>query len=389
MNLKKILIITLFFHIIINATRPVITLAANSYDASLFEIGMITALYALLPLFLSIYCGQLIDKFGDKIPSIFAYVLIIIGLIIPIFMSTITGLVLSQLLLGFANVFIPISMQNLLGHESTEKNRDNFFSLFTLIIALGAVIGPIAGGYLTEYFSFEMVYIFCILCSLLGIIGVLSLKIKNQIHVKEKHSILSSLQLLKNPQIKVALFASALVLYSKDIFIAYFPLLGHHLGLSEVKIGWIIAIQGFAIMFIRFLLPKLLDWFSRKYILFISITVAGVSFICIPLFENIYLLALCTFLMGCGLGCGQPISMTITYNASPIDRTAEVLGLRLTVNRLAQVIAPLAFGSLGGILGIVSVFYLSSIFLITGSWIFRPSFSSLRMPNLKEKHPFK
>ena len=384
MNLKKVLIITLFFHIIINATRPVITLAANSYNASLFEIGVITALYAFFPLFLSIYCGQLIDKFGDKLPSIFAYFLIIVGLIIPIFIPTIIGLIFSQLLLGFANVFIPISMQNLLGHESTEKNRDTYFSLFTLIIALGAVIGPIVGGYLTEYFSFEMVFIFCVFCSLIGIIAVCSLKIKKHSPVKEKNSILSSLQLLKNPQIKVALFASALVLYSKDIFIAYFPLLGHHLGLSEVKIGWIIAIQGFAIMLIRFLLPKLLVSFSRKYILFISIITAGISFACIPLFNNIYLLALFTFLMGCGLGCGQPISMTITYNASPLDRTAEVLGLRLTVNRLAQVVAPLAFGSLGGLLGIVSVFYISSIFLMAGSWVFKPSFSSLRMPKFKE-----
>lgn len=380
MNLKKVLIITLFFHIIINATRPVITLSANSYNASLFEIGAITALYAFFPLFLSIYCGQLIDKFGDKYPSIFAYILIIIGLVIPILLPNVIGLILSQLLLGFANVFIPISMQNLLGHESTEKNRDTYFSLFTLIIALGAVIGPIVGGYLTEYFSFEMVFMFCILCSIAGIFAVCSLNIAKHPTSKEKKSILLSLKLLKNPQIKVALFASALVLYSKDIFIAYFPLLGHHLGLSEVKIGWILAIQGLATMLIRFLLPKLLDWFSRRYILFISIITAGISFAIIPIFNNVYLLALCTFLMGCGLGCGQPISMTITYNASPQDRTAEVLGLRLTVNRLAQVVAPLAFGSLGGVLGIVSVFYISSIFLMVGSWAFKPSFSSLRMP---------
>ena len=384
MNLKKVLIITLFFHIIINATRPVITLSANSYNTSLFEIGAITALYAFFPLFLSIYCGQLIDKFGDKLPSVFAYILIVIGLMSPIFSPNVIGLIFSQLLLGFANVFIPISMQNLLGHESTEKNRDTYFSLFTLIIALGAVIGPIVGGYLTEYFSFKMVFIFCILCSLFGIVAVCSLNIKKHATSKEKKSILLSLKLLKNSQIKVALFASALVLYSKDIFIAYFPLLGHHLGLSEVKIGWILAIQGFATMLIRFLLPKLLDWFSRRYILFISIMTAGISFALIPIFGNVYLLALCTFLMGCGLGCGQPISMTITYNASPQDRTAEVLGLRLTANRLAQVVAPLAFGSLGGVLGIVSVFYISSIFLMVGSWAFKPSFSSLRMPKFKE-----
>lgn len=368
--------ITLFFHIIINATRPVITLSADSYGASLVEIGMVTALYAFFPLFLAIYFGQLIDKLGDKLPSIIAYMSIVIALVFPIVLPNIVGIIASQILMGIANVFIPISMQNILGHESTSENRDTYFSWFTLVVALGAVIGPIVGGYLTQYFSYNMVYVFCIGCAVLGIAVVATLNIDKYSTVKERQPLIASFRLLQNHQLKVALFASALVLYSKDIFIAYFPLFGQHIGMTETEIGWMIAIQGMAIMFIRFLLPRLLDVVSRKQILFLSIFVAGLSFGAMPLFDDIYMLAIWIFLMGCGLGCGQPISMTITYNASPPDRTAEVLGLRLTVNRLAQVTAPLGFGLLGGVFGILSVFYMSSALLVAGAFVFKPSLQS-------------
>lgn len=61
--------------------------------------------------------------------------------------------------------------------------------------------------------------------------------------------------------------------------------------------------------------------------------------------------------------------MTTTYNASPKDRTGEVLGLRLAINRLSQLIAPMMFGLLGTWAGVVSVFYVSGAFLIGGAFL--------------------
>jgi MFS family permease len=75
--------------------------------------------------------------------------------------------------------------------------------------------------------------------------------------------------------------------------------------------------------------------------------------------------------MGLGLGCGQPLSISTTYSASPKDRTGEVLGLRLAVNRFSQLVAPVFFGGLGAFGGLVLVFYVSGVFLMGGAWLFR------------------
>ena len=371
MKLQGILLLIFLFQTIINATRPVITLSADEFGASIVIIGILTSSFALLPMIFSIHAGKVIDKFGDRMPVIFGFIAAIAGMIVPAIFTTIWALFASQLLLGLANICIPIALQNLLGHQSTSKNRDYFFSMFSLCVALGAVIGPLAGGYLSEHVSFQMVYIFCIVIGIISIVFSFQIPKVTQKLTGSPTKLVDSLKLFENSFIRKALFSSALVLYSKDIFVAYFPLLGKQLNLSTSTIGWIIALQGLATMFVRFVLPKLLETYKRDTILFLSILIAGITFLLLPVSQSVFLIALLAIVMGLGLGCGQPISMTTTYNASPPGRTGEVLGLRIATNRFFQLVAPTFFGVIGGSVGMTGIFLFSGVFLVGGSLFFR------------------
>lgn len=371
MKLQGILLLIFLFQTIINATRPVITLSADEFGASIVIIGILTSSFALLPMVFSIHAGKVIDKFGDRMPVIFGFIAAIAGMIVPALFTTIWALFASQLLLGLANICIPIALQNLLGHQSTAKNRDYFFSMFSLCVALGAVIGPLAGGYLSEHVSFQMVYIFCIVIGIISIVFSFQIPKVTQKLTGTPTKLIDSLKLFENSFIRKALFSSALVLYSKDIFVAYFPLLGKQLNLSTSTIGWIIALQGLATMFVRFVLPKLLENYKRDTILFLSILIAGITFLLLPISQSVFLITLLAIVMGLGLGCGQPISMTTTYNASPPGRTGEVLGLRIATNRFFQLVAPTFFGVIGGSVGMTGIFLFSGVFLVGGSLFFR------------------
>lgn len=371
MNLRWILLLIFLFQTIVNATRPVITLSADAFGASFVIIGILTSSFAFLPLIFSIHAGKIIDKFGDRMPVVFGFTASIAGMIVPAIFTTIWALFASQLLLGLANICIPIALQNLLGHQSTARNRDYFFSMFSLCVALGAVIGPLVGGYLSEHISFQMVYIFCIVIGVISIVFSFRIPRAGEKVDRPPTKLVDSFKLFENPLVRKALFSSALVLYSKDIFIAYFPLLGKQMHLSTSAIGWIIALQGLATMFVRFILPKLLETYKRDTVLFMSILVAGIAFLLLPFSHSVYLVAIFAIVMGLGLGCGQPISMTTTYNASPPNRTGEVLGLRIATNRFSQLIAPTFFGMIGGSIGMMGIFLFSGVFLVGGSLFFR------------------
>jgi MFS family permease len=104
MNLKGVLLLIFLFHTVVNATRPVITLSADEYGASIWIIGILTSTFAFLPLLFSIHAGKIIDKIGDRLPIIIGFVSLIAGMIVPAVYSTIWSLFASQLLLGIGNI---------------------------------------------------------------------------------------------------------------------------------------------------------------------------------------------------------------------------------------------------------------------------------------------
>ena len=67
-----------------------------------------------------------------------------------------------------------------------------------------------------------------------------------------------------------------------------------------------------------------------------ALALACVSFVAIPLTQNAWLLGVISFVIGLGMGCGQPVMMTLAYNRSPAGRSGEVAGLRLMANNVIE-----------------------------------------------------
>jgi MFS family permease len=97
--------------------------------------------------------------------------------------------------------------------------------------------------------------------------------------------------------------------------------------------------------------------------------VACVANFLFPLFHSAWPLAAISFLLGIGCGCGQPLSLTLVYNASPERRKGEAAGMRITVNQIAHFVVPLVFGALGSAAGLAAVFLTNAGCLMAGGYI--------------------
>lgn len=368
--LRKILVLTFGFQFILNISRPTFPLYAHQMGATTFTIGLLTATYAVLPLFLAISAGKIVDKIGDRLPIIGGMTGLGLGMTLPWIWPSLTSLFLSQLVMGLSSIFVNISLQNVLGNTAPPEQRNSYYSYFSTINSLAFVIGPLASGYLIQHVSFNSVFIMGVLTYLISIMCTRYLPNIKQAKEQEKVSLAESISLLKVVPLRKALIGSALSVYSRDIFIAYFPLYALQRNIPVDVSGRILALQGLAMVMVRIVLPKLYR-FGVKNILNISIIIGGLSFLGIALSTTIFGMSFWSILIGLGLGCGQPISMNVAYNSSPKSRTGEVLGLRLSLNRLSQLSAPMLFGMLGSSLGLVSIFYTGGFLLLGGSWMIR------------------
>jgi len=67
-----------------------------------------------------------------------------------------------------------------------------------------------------------------------------------------------------------------------------------------------------------------------------------------------------------GMGCGQPLTMSLIYSRAPEGRSGEALGLRVSINNLMHIVVPLLFGTVGSLLGVAPVFIANALILGSG-----------------------
>ena len=141
--------------------------------------------------------------------------------------------------------------------------------------------------------------------------------------------------------------------------------------------GLLLALRAAVSVASRVGLTRLIGRFGRKAMLIVSIGAAVLSLAALPLVGPYGAIAVMIGL-GLGLGIPQPLTMAWVVSLTASSSHGAVLGLRMTVNRLAQITLPIAVGSFAAPLGVLGIFWanaallLGAIAVVAGSDAGRP-----------------
>jgi cyanate permease len=187
-------------------------------------------------------------------------------------------------------------------------------------------------------------------------------------HTKPQESVCA---LLAESGLWRVLVTSGFVVMCIDVFLVYLPIYGYRIGLSASAIGILLAIYSLAAFVVRFFIPWLIAIWTVEKVLAYSFLTGALGFLLVPLlqFESAVTLSLVSFLFGLGMGCGQPITLMMTFSGSAQGRSGEAIGLRFTANNLLRAIGQVLFGSLSSVFGLFSVFWMNALILASG-WAF-------------------
>ncbi|WP_102348646.1 MFS transporter [Bacillus sp. Marseille-P3661] len=368
-----LLFLHLIYAIALHGSKPIVSLYADSLGASTILIGILVAAYSVFPMLIAIKVGKWLDHHGAKKLLLSGATLIIFAVLCPVFLPNITGLFILQILFGIAQIFVNVSIQKTVGN--LEGSRDQLIATLSFVASSGGLIGPLLCGYTYEHLGFKSTYIALFVLVLISWLFVVIIPAKNypKFNFKQQVKQTSSFSLLKKVSLRNALIISGLSIYSKDLFAAYFPILASDKGLSASTIGLLLSLSAGASMVVRLLQAVLVHRFGRGSVLLTTLILSGISYLAIPFLDDPIIMASFVVLLGAGLGLGQPLSLVYALNSSPPERQGEVLGLRLTFNRAAQVIAPLMFGAIGGLSGVKLIFWASGAILFIGTYFTRTS----------------
>lgn len=372
MILIRLIAIAVLSHMVFVAARMTASLYALANNASTFTVGVILALFSLVPMLISVRAGRWLDAVGPRRPTLIGTLLVLGGALLPWMFSyesaDLAPLLVAATLIGTGLTLVMISIQQLIGERADPARRPAAFSMFALGVSVSGFTGPVLSGILIDAFGHRATFGAFVIISLLGLAAVWTSRSLMPLRhgtVKPPRP-MHPAELFRHAELRHILIATALISMSWDLQSFVIPVHGTFVGLSASQIGFVLGCFALATFVIRLAMPTLARRFTEWQVLVYTLFSAALAFTLFPLFSSGAPLMAIAFLLGLGLGAAQPNIMSLVHSRSPEGRIGEVLGVRLTIIHGNQVVLPLVFGAFGSVLGTVAMFWTMAILVFAG-----------------------
>lgn len=370
MKLPAVIVLTVLAHTGFVGSRVVMSLYAIHERATPFTVGVLMALYALLPMLLAVAAGRLIDRAGTLRPMAWSAAALVAGLALPFVWPRLETLFAAATLIGTAFMVYHVALNHVVGAMGGPAERAVNFSWFSLGFSLGGFCGPLVAGIAIDLAGHRMAFAVLALLPACAL-ALLVLRRRNlpagmleKTHPGERRLA----DLLRDSRLRAAFLASGVLAMGWDLYTFVMPIYGSLIGLSATTIGIVMGAFAAATFAVRLAMPVLARRVREWSVVTAALAISGTAYLLFPLFAGVPLLMALSFALGVGLGCAQPMIMALLYAASPPGRQGEVVGVRTTMLNASHTLMPLAFGALGAALGMTPVFWaMAAILLAAGA----------------------
>jgi predicted MFS family arabinose efflux permease len=372
MTLLTIITLGVLTHTVFTSARMIGSLYALANGASTFTVGVLMALFALVPMLIAVRAGRWLDAVGPRRPLAAGAAVLGVGAVMPALfpyaVADIAPLLVGAALIGTGSMLIQQTTIHIVGSRADPTRRAADFSLMAVGASVAGLIGPVASGLLIDFAghrtAFATLTLLTVANGALLYLHRAQLPSRSSPHGRAEPR--PTFELLSLPDVRNVLVAVALISMSWDLQTFMMPVHGTAVGLSASEIGLVLGAFAVATFAVRLAMPfvsrRLREWQVLTFTLFTS----ALAFVLMPWFGSVLPLAACSFLLGLGLGAAYPNVMSLLHGRSPEGRVGEALGLRHLIMNSSHVLLPLVFGAAGSLLGARIVFLLMAAALVAG-----------------------
>jgi MFS family permease len=366
----------------VSMARPAVSYRALSVGADESAIGVITACYALLPLFAAVPLGRRTDH-GRCAPLLVAGVVLISGgCALSGTAGSLTALAAWSGVMGLGHLCFVIGAQSIVARRSDPAEQDRDFGHFTIGASLGQLLGPIGAGLLVSGEAGAMGRTSSLALLTAGLAAAVAFTSLRGIEPRtpaadpadpadradradsadpvaraaRRPAKVPVRRILRTRGVPAGIFISLAVLSATDILTAYLPVLGEQRGIAPATVGLLLSLRAAATIACRLVMTPMLRLLGRTVLLTATCLLGGILCAGTALPVPVWGLGLMLAALGFCLGVGQPLSMTTVVRAAPDEARSTALALRLTGNRLGQVVAPASAGLVAGVAGTAAPF---------------------------------
>jgi len=358
-------------HTALAGSRVVVSLEALRLGASTAVVGVLLALYSLLPMLFAVATGRLSDRVGVRRPMLAGSVALVAGSALPALVPGYTALFVSAAVVGVGFMLFQVPVQNATGEMGPPQDRAHNFSLLALGYSISGFCGPLVAGLTIDHGGFAAAF------AVLALLPVVPAAIlaRDRLPLPGPHPARveghtgGALELVRHRQLRWVFFVNALLAIGWDLHTIVIPVYGAQIGLSASAIGVILSSFAAATFVVRFSMRWIVRHADERQVLKAALLVAGAVYLLFPFSNGAPALMALSFCLGLGLGMSQPMVMSLLHSHAPAGRMGEAAGVRMSLVQAMAVAVPLAFGALGATAGLTPVFWSVGACLATGGFM--------------------
>ncbi len=362
----------------VSMARPAVSYRALALGADVRAVGVITAVYALLPLLVAVPLGRRTDH-GRCAPLLVAGVALISGgCALSGLAGSLPAMAAWSGVMGLGHLCFVIGAQSIVARRSAPEDRDRNFGHFTIGASLGQLIGPVAAGLVISERDGRMAPTSATALLVSGAVAAFSYASLWRLERRSRPAPAGDRGrpaaapvpvrgILRSRGVAAGIFMSLAVLSATDVLTAYLPVIGEDRAIAPTAIGLLLSLRAAATLACRLVMTPMIRWLGRTALMAGSCALAGLLCGGLVLPVPVWALAAMLAALGFCLGVGQPLSMTTVVQAAPERARSTALALRLTGNRLGQVAAPAGAGVLAGLAGTAAPFVLLGVLLLASA----------------------
>ena len=371
-------------HAVLAGSRVTASLDALGRGASAFTVGVMMALYALLPMLLAVAAGRFSDRAGVRKPMLMGTAGVAAGAALPVLLPGLPALFASAAVVGAGFMVFQVAAQNATGELGGPLVRARNFSLLALGYSISGFIGPLAAGFAIDHLGFAATFALLAVVPFAPLAVLASGRIalpRPRPHDADAHRG-GVRALMRHRLLRRALAINALFAIGWDLHTVFVPIYGEKIGLSASEIGLVLATFAAATFVVRLAMPAIArmsaagprqgafvpprgvarsdaagEHGSEQRVLVAALFVAGAVYLAYPFARIVPALLALSFSLGLALGTGQPMVMALLHTHAPPGRLGEAAGVRMSLVNSMAVAVPLVFGALGASIGLAPVFW--------------------------------
>lgn len=318
-----------------------------------------------LTLVLSIHGGVLMDRLGTRrVMTVFAVAGMIVPLLYPAWPSVwlVIGL---QMIAGLSEAMGWMGAQALSGRIM--KGDPVFIGRMSAIVRLGGFLSPVIAGLAWDYLGVWGAFVAMGLWGGGGLVAVLMIPARRSAEaaggprppVRPRDLMprfgdyVDAFRLTATPAVTLVLIATLVRLGGTGIQGSFYVIYVGGLGITATEIGVLLGVSSLCASAGSLFAGRVASYAPVPWLVVGAVTLTSLAITATPLLGGIYaVLLLVLALRGVLLGISQPLEISIFSRALDYRQQGQGVGLRTTVNRIAQSLTPIAVGLVAELAGI-------------------------------------